>query len=223
MNRTSLNDVNRNADVWTSLYREGKADQRYPSDVFVRYCHRHLDRAVDTELLDFGFGTGANLLHLAQLGFKMTGVEISADALSKAKGRLQANGLSARLSLIKAGASLPYPSSSFDAVIAWQVLYYNNWDTWRAAISEMERVIRPGGKVIVATAAPGDLSQSLAEDLGHGLYRSRVPGQEGCILAIPSRDQLESCFPGRTLDVGEFGYRFSETVSRHWLISYRKN
>lgn len=220
---TAMPEVKANEDVWKRLYAEGKNDLRYPNDVFVRCAHRHLNPERDRNVLDYGFGTGANLIHLAQAGFNVSGVEISQHALDKARVRLEERGLRAELDCIIPGGALKHPPASFDAVVAWQVLCYNNWTTWQAAIAELERVLRPGGIFICATTAPGDVSQTMSETLEEGLYRSRVPGQEGCILVIPNERQLAQCFPGRDLDVGEFGYRMGGIVARHWLITYRKD
>ena len=64
-------------------------------------------------------------------------------------------------------------------------------------VKEMERVTRRGGLILVATAAPGDVSQVEAEPLGDFVYRSTVAGQEGCVLTIPEREALQQFFPGR--------------------------
>jgi len=211
-----------NAAVWRKLYAEGKNDLRYPSDVLVRLGARLLSRNEDRRLLDFGFGTGANLLHFARQSYEMYGIEISEHALALTQQRVREAGLAAELSLIEPGHRTPYRDSFFDAVYAWQVLYYGDKDVWRRTVSELERVTRPGGRVIVATAAPGDISQAEAEPLGNEMYRSRVPSQEGCVLTIPEQEGLAALFAGRGIEVGEFGFRFGPTVARHWIVTYRK-
>jgi SAM-dependent methyltransferase len=216
-------DLQCNTTTWQQLYADGKNDLRYPNDVFVRCCYRYLDPASVEKVLDFGFGTGANLIHLARAGYAVSGAEISSHAMDKTARRLAEQGLQADLRCIEPGAALPWPADYFDAVVTWQVLYYNDWDSWHLTVAELERVLRPGGVFICATAAPGDISQTMAEALGDGLYRSRVPGQAGCLLAIPELPDLAACFPGRTLEIGEFSYRLGETVSRHWVIVYRKD
>jgi SAM-dependent methyltransferase len=210
-----------NAAVWQRLYAEGKNDLRYPNDLLVRLGARLLSKDRDRRILDFGFGTGANLLHFAAQGFETYGVEISEYALARATERLQAAALSGDLHLIRAGQRLPYADCFFDVVYAWQVLYYHSRDGWKSTVGELERVTRKGGLVMVATAAPGDISQEEAEPLGNDMYRSKVLGQEGCILTIPDRETIAELFPGRQIEIGEFGFRFGGTRSRHWIITYR--
>jgi SAM-dependent methyltransferase len=151
----------------------------------------------------------------------MHGVEIAEHALQRTRERLQASELSADLRLISVGQRLPYVDSYFDAVYSWQVLCYNDRDGFAAAVGELERVTSPGGLIVIATVAPGDVSQVEAEPLGNDLYRSRVRGQEGCVLLIPDRPGLGALFPGRQIEVGEFGFRFPGSAARYWVISYR--
>ena len=210
-----------NPGVWRRLYAEGKNDLRYPNDVLVRLGARLFNRKHDRRLLDFGFGTGANLLHFASQGFEIHGVEISEHALARAQERLQAASLSCDLHLIEVGQRLPYPDGFFDVIYAWQMLYYNTRDGWMSTVAELERVTRKDGLVVIATAAPGDISQVEAEALGDHMYRSKVTDQEGCIVTIPDREALADFFPGRQIEVGEFGYRLGSTTARYWIITYR--
>jgi len=210
-----------NSRVWQALYAAGKNDLRYPDDALVRLSARLFDRGRDRRILDLGFGTGANLLHLAGLGYEVHGVEISEHATARTRQRLQAARLRADLHLIGTEDPLPFEDGYFDVVYAWQVLYYSDGDTWQRKVKEMERVTRRGGLILVATAAPGDVSQVEAEPLGDFVYRSTVADQKGCILTIPEREALPQFFPGRQLEIGEFGLQYGATRSRHWVITYR--
>lgn len=210
-----------NARVWRGLYAAGGNDLRYPSDVLVRLGFRLMRTDRDRRVLDFGFGTGANLLHFAGQGLEVHGVEVSEHALKRTRQRLESAGLAAQLQLIEVGQPLPYAAGYFDVAYAWHVLYYNDREGWSRAVRELERVTKPGGLIIIAIAAPGDVSQLQAESLGNHLYRSRVPGQEGCVLLIPDRQGLDALFPGRPIEVGEFGFSFAGLLARYWIITYR--
>ena len=209
-----------NASVWQGLYAAGRNDLRYPNEQLVRLFARYFSGQQGMRVLDFGFGTGANVAHIAALGHEVHGVEVSSAALQRAHERLAAAGLPAQLELVAPGAPLPYPTQHFDVVVAWQVLYYNDVAGWTATVRELERVTRPGGRILVATAAPGDISQVQAEPLGAGVYRSQVPGQEGCIVTIPGEADLARLFPQRSLELGEFGHTFAGVRSHHWIITY---
>jgi SAM-dependent methyltransferase len=210
-----------NAAVWQRLYASGRGDLRYPSDVLVRLGATLLDKSKDRRILDFGCGTGANLVHFARDGYELHGVETSEHALARTREKLVAAGLSAQLHLTRAGEPLPFESQFFQVAYAWQVLYYNDRDGWAATVRELERVVTEGGLIVVATAAPGDVSQVMADPLGEDLYCSRVATQEGCLVLVPERHGLRELFPGRDLQIGEFGYQFGVLQGRYWIISYR--
>jgi len=193
----------------------------YPNDVLVRLAARLVGDRRDLRILDYGFGTGANLVHFAKQGHQVSGVEVSGHALSRTRERLHAGALSGDLHLLRVGDSLPFDDACFDLVYAWQVIYYNDREGWSTTVRELERVTRPEGRIVVATAAPGDVSEREGEPLGNYMYLSRVAGQQGCIVTIPDKDALASMFPGRVLEVGEFNFRFGPINSHHWIVSYR--
>lgn len=212
--------VQKNAQVWQDLYAGGGNDLHYPNEFLVRLAARLLPMRTPRKVLDYGCGTGANLIHLASMGHDVHGVEVAPSALERAQERLLALRLPATLHAVPVGSGLPFDDGFFDIVIAWQVLYYNSRDSWAAAVRELERVARPGATVIVATAAPGDISQTQATPLGQCVYLSRVTGQEGCTLVIPEQDDLAALFPARDLEIGEFGYSMGGIRSRHWFVTY---
>ena len=89
-------DPSINSQIWQRLYSEGKNDLHYPNDIFIRLCNRIMNEKIN-KVLDCGFGTGANLIHLAKKGYEVSGVEISSDAIEKTTIRLHENNLQAEL------------------------------------------------------------------------------------------------------------------------------
>lgn len=212
-----------NARIWENLYRRNAGDLSYPNDVLVRLGTRLFGKGSGRRMLDFGCGTGANLLHFVRQGFKVCGVEVSPRAISRTEERLRAAGLAADMRLIEPGAALPFENAFFDVVYAWQVIYYNDGEGWMSTVRELERVTAMGGSVLIATAAPGDISHVQSEPLDGHTYRSRAAGQEGCIITIPDAQALPRFFPNQELDIGEFGFSFGKMNARHWIISYKKS
>jgi ubiquinone/menaquinone biosynthesis C-methylase UbiE len=101
-------------------------------------------------LLDCGCGTGANLALLERFGTAF-GVDLSDVGLriGREAGR---RGL-ARASV----AAMPFRAASFDIVTSFDVLYALDEGAERAAMSEMYRVLRPGGFAVVNVAAAESL------------------------------------------------------------------
>jgi SAM-dependent methyltransferase len=98
------------------------------------------------DILDCGCGTGNNLAMLRRYG-RASGIDLSWAGLEYA----QAAG-EQRLARATA-ARLPFPGETFDLVTSFDVLYSLRDEAERDAITEMFRVLRPGGRLVVNVAA----------------------------------------------------------------------
>lgn len=209
-----------NAEKWENLYRQG-LQINYPSDVFVSITHHLLAANKHKNILDYGFGTGANMLHLICRGFKVVGVEVSKNALYLTKEKLREAGFETDLKLLDDGI-IPYEDGAFDVVIAWAVLYYNDLNSLAKAVSEIDRVLNIGGIFLGTMLAPGDISHVHGRPLGNCLYESTLKGREGIVNLIVDKEKLYECFPERNLEIGICDYSFQNRSSRHWIVSYEK-
>jgi SAM-dependent methyltransferase len=81
------------------------------------------------------------LAALAGHGLEVHGVECSADAARGADPR-------ARVRIAPTLAAAGYPAGHFDVVLVWHVLEHLREPD--AALAEMHRVLRPGGRLVVA-------------------------------------------------------------------------
>lgn len=106
---------------------------------------RELPRDPDGKCLDLCTGTGALIPHLAQRYREVVGVDISSEMLSVARKRW---GHLGNVVLCEGDAlDLAYADSEFDAVtIAYGV---RNWPDFSKGLSEVYRVVRPGGSVAI--------------------------------------------------------------------------
>ena len=100
----------------------------------------------EPRILDCGCGTGANLALLGRFG-RAFGFDLSdiGVRLARESGRVR----TARASV----TTVPFRGESFDLVTSFDVLYSLDESDEQAAVSEMYRVLRPGGHVIVNVAA----------------------------------------------------------------------
>jgi SAM-dependent methyltransferase len=113
----------------------------------VRDCVRELLGPGDGRLLDLGCGGGARTPLLQELGWQVVGVDVSADQLRVARGRLRG------VELVQADAAdLPFADASFDAVTALTV--HTDLDDYASAVAEAARVLRPGGAYVHAGLHP---------------------------------------------------------------------
>ena len=100
----------------------------------------------DLHSLDCGCGTGHNLQMLRRYG-RAVGIDITFSGLkfATARGDRQVAQASA--------GQLPFGSDRFDLVTSFDVIYGLPEDVERAAVSEMYRVLKPGGHLVLNVAA----------------------------------------------------------------------
>jgi ubiquinone/menaquinone biosynthesis C-methylase UbiE len=102
-------------------------------------------------VLDVGCGTGTLLLAAAERvgpSGALRGVEPSTDMAEHARRKAEAH--RAPLEVIEGSAdSLPYPSTSFDAVFCTLVFHHLPRSMQEDATREMRRVLRPGGRAVI--------------------------------------------------------------------------
>jgi ubiquinone/menaquinone biosynthesis C-methylase UbiE len=101
-------------------------------------------------VLDAGCGDGYGSAKLAELGFQVTGLDISEEMIKKAETRIKP-GLA--LSFVKADLrKLPFPEHSFQAIMAINVLEWT--DDPREMLTELKRYLQPGGLLALGILGP---------------------------------------------------------------------
>ncbi len=103
-------------------------------------------RAKDLAVLEVGCGLGTDGAQFAKAGAKYTGIDLTDAAVELAKRRFELFDLPGTFRVADA-ERLDFPDSSFDLVYSHGVLHHT--PATAAAIHEIHRVLRPGGKALV--------------------------------------------------------------------------
>ncbi|MDD4281891.1 MAG: class I SAM-dependent methyltransferase [Candidatus Methanofastidiosa archaeon] len=113
-------------------------DARYRDIQYAKYAFALslAGGSMEGDILDVGCGTGLFGLYL---GRAVYGVDSSQGMLTHARGRLRATHADA--------CDLPFSDNSFDWVVSFTVL--QNITAYDQALSEIARVLRPGGRCIL--------------------------------------------------------------------------
>ncbi|MGI8920384.1 MAG: class I SAM-dependent methyltransferase [Solirubrobacteraceae bacterium] len=97
-----------------------------------------------TRILDAGCGSGRNMLMLGEFG-QVTGLEPAGASLSRARERAAG--------AVTAGTieAMPFADGAFELAVCLDVIEHLDDD--RAALTELRRVVAPGGRLVVTVPA----------------------------------------------------------------------
>jgi SAM-dependent methyltransferase len=123
-------DINVRRDEWRWL--EGRLDAAYPAG------------SPAPRVLDVGCGNGALLLALEGRIASGTGVDASTGMIARARARAEGHP-KLRFETIRE-PRLPFADGSFDVVTSFLSFRYLDWDPM---VAEMQRVLAPGGRILV--------------------------------------------------------------------------
>lgn len=145
-----------------SRYLEGGAREFY----------ERLNIAPGQRLLDVGCGSGQLALMAAKDGLAVTGVDIAANLVERARARAQAENLTARFEVADAEA-LPFEDESFDVVASLiGAMFAPRPDL---VAKELLRVCVPGGTVAMANWTPGGFVGQMFKIIARFIAPSGMP------------------------------------------------
>ena len=123
-------------------YERPAAETPFP----LEYAYHLLGDVRGLRIVDFGCGSGANSVLLANRGAHVWAVDISEDLIRIGQRRLAVNGRSGGAQFIVGSAhDLPLPDNSVDIVFGIAILHHLDL----ALVSrEVHRVLKPGGRAI---------------------------------------------------------------------------
>ena len=110
-------------------------------------------RGAPDHVLEVGCGEGELAERLAAIVTDVVAVDQSLRMVELTRGR----GVDARVADVQ---ELPFPDDSFDAVLAAWMLYHV--DDLNRGLSEIRRVLRPGGRLVATTNSAAHLGELLA-------------------------------------------------------------
>jgi ubiquinone/menaquinone biosynthesis C-methylase UbiE len=131
---------------WNKLAPDySKADWVIENLLGVKRLRRQLLHKASGTVLDVACGAGANFPYLQGVE-SLTGVDLSAGMLEQARLRTKKMGIAVDLQVMDA-EKLDFPDNSFDTVVS--ALSTCTFPDSVAALREMMRVCRPGGRILL--------------------------------------------------------------------------
>jgi ubiquinone/menaquinone biosynthesis C-methylase UbiE len=129
---------------WNKMYKSSAPWELSPPPHikdFVRYLRK------DDVVLDIGCGSGRDCVFLAKADYRIIGIDVSAEAIKKAKLNAQKEKLNIHYDVGMA-EKLPFGNSFFDKIYSGFVLQSTDIEK---VTREMVRVLKSGGVAFIAT------------------------------------------------------------------------
>jgi len=154
--------MNTEPSQWEKIFQSGGYQYQEPRPQVVRFTEALKARGKDL-VLDLGCGRGRHVLHMAQEGLHVSGLDNAPTALKLTKQGLEQERLGADLVLSDMRQPLPFGKEAFDAVLSTQVIHHAVLATVIQTANEIQRIVRRGGMILVSVPA----RKAIDEDAPH--------------------------------------------------------
>jgi SAM-dependent methyltransferase len=105
-------------------------------------------------VLEVGCGPGRLSIRLARrFGLDVTGLDLDPAMIERARANAERSGTPPPAFVVGDVAWMAFPDASFDLVVS--TLSMHHWADPRAALAEIGRVLRPGGRALIWDLRPG--------------------------------------------------------------------
>ncbi len=137
--------------LWDDMYKSGHYKQtwslEFPSPELIGVLMA-LEMPKGTKCLDVGCGSGADLEHLVEKGFDVTGLDISPVAINIVQKRLEAKNLKAQL-LVGDILNMSLGNEKFDFVTDRGCLHHIANEKRNIYADVIGKAIKPGGYLLI--------------------------------------------------------------------------
>jgi ubiquinone/menaquinone biosynthesis C-methylase UbiE len=176
------------SDSWNSHYTRDKSVLIYPDETLVRMMSPLLKKRTPAELtaLDMGCGTGRHLkfMHEAGIG-TVAGLDFSMNALHICSELYPE-------SLLVQGDNtvLPFAAESIDFAVAWGSLHYCTKEDMGRIITEIHRVIKPGGSLFGTLRSARDTMLRSGRHVGNNVWITDLHDIENSVVSFYDEGEL---------------------------------
>lgn len=119
---------------------EGQRVDRFQKQLLAGYLK---ELPAGAKILELGCGTGRFLPYLSEIGYQLTGIDISPGMLEKARERVEVEATEPIELLHNKTDTLPFADAEYNAV--YSILVINLIQDYQQTFKEVSRIVKPGG------------------------------------------------------------------------------
>jgi SAM-dependent methyltransferase len=137
---------------WEQIFTRAGHVLSEPAPRVIQFAEQLKEHGVRS-VLDLGCGSGRHVIHMAQKGFYVTGLDNAPTGLKLTSEWLQQEHLDADLLLADMRQPLPFGNECFEAVVSTQVIHHALLSNVIATAQEIQRVVYRGGIILISVPA----------------------------------------------------------------------
>jgi SAM-dependent methyltransferase len=199
--------MNDESDQWEKIFQQDGRVFLEPRPLILKFTDALLELGMRS-VLDLGCGTGRHVVHMAQKGLHVTGLDNAPTALKLTGEWLKEKELAAGLVLSDMRNPLPFVDQSFDAVLSTQVIHHARLNTVIEIAKEIDRITRIHGRILITVPTHEAVlkdSQELIE-IEPNTFVPATGTERGLPHHIFSPDEFRNIFPRfQVIDLREYG------------------
>ena len=182
---------------WERIFQRGGYQSPEPRPPVVQFTGMLKERCFSS-VLDLGCGRGRHVLHMAQEGLRVSGLDNAPTALNLTKQLLDEERLGANLVLADMRQPLPFRNNSFDAVLSTQVIHHALLATVIQTAQEIQRIIRKGGIILISVPARKAIEEDAPKhnEIEPNTFVPTSGDEEGLPHHLFTPDEFRGIFPG---------------------------
>jgi SAM-dependent methyltransferase len=216
--------------VWEKIFQQRDAWGNYPPEELVRFIAQRYFRVPDrrqVRIMEVGCGPGGGpSWFIAREGFSFTGVDGSETAIGKARQRFSVENLTGEFH-VGSLDKLPWGDETFDCIVDVACLQCNNEAGTERIVSEIRRLLKPGGNHFSLTARAGTWGDRTGERIDSTSFRNVTEGPFAGmgVMRFATRESIEEMYAAFSTVTLEYSLRSLENGTRelgNWVVSCRK-
>ncbi len=145
-------------------------------------------------ILDIGSGYGKHSIYLSENDFSVTSIDINIQAIEWVREYIDRKGIS-NINLIQANINdLPFKNDIFDGIICSSVIHHQNLEGIKNSISEIYRVLKKDGHILIDFMSLNDDSFGLGKEGEKNTFIGSREGEEDIPHYYTDIDELKELF-----------------------------
>lgn len=208
-------------EYWENEFRNGWKNGHKPDQHLLAFLKRYGPKE---PALDVGCGDGRHLVLMAQMGYQMTGLELTKHGIKTTLKKLQALELTSNVTQGDFH-HLPFKDASFKTIISIQALHYNDWEGAEKSFSEIARVLKTDGYFFFrARSEKGHWRPSDEAIVDKGITRREYRGPEKFVVIVHdyTLSELEELAQKNSMKIIEAHDEDCEGMPGQWNVVFEK-